>query len=828
MAIEFARVQYIKRSDGGNACRSSAYNERTDLKCDRTGEKFYFKHRDPTLHHDVLLPEGAAEKFKDSAVLWNEAQAAEKRKDAQEAKELLLALPSNPGLGLEDWKALAEEFAREHFVSKGVAVQLDIHTPHDGEINVHAHMLITTRRIEGDRFSEKKARDLDPEIRTMKGGQKAVTEADRWGVMWRDTQNRYFERMGLDIRVDDIGVYAQKHEGPVRMRTRPTEADERAEATRAANEQAARDPAKLLETLTQRRATFTELDVERFIKKHVPDAIERAAIRARVLSDAKIIPLLDKEKGIFTGRYTTQEVRQEEDLVVAASQKIATQRNVIDLRVARAVADRRTLDSEQRNAFAKATGTDGLVIIEGLAGTGKSHSLTAIREAHERTGWRVLGLAPTNTAAEGLRQSGFRHGSTVHLELFFQDKGLHERTAAWDRRTLVIVDEAAMLDTRTYARLMSRAAETGAKVVLAGDDRQLSSVERGGMFTALKERHGSVVIAKVRRQEADWQKTASEAFSEGRMSEGLRAYAERGFVHWSQTLEESRVRLISDWDQNSRERPAMNRFVYAGTNNEVNRLNHDLRAVRAQRGEIRDELEAECVRGKITLGKGDRIQFHGNARRVGIYNGLLATIEKIKETKIQARIDNGRLVEFDTATFKDYGLGYAGTIYRGQGKTQTEVYALYDNIFAWNAATAYVGMTRHQNRIELYVSRDLAVDEKQLASFMGRRFRNEASLAWATREEIASRQEGKTQPTPSEKQVPREQTPPARTPEEIKRTSRAGGKKVETQRYEELKKPNQEISGKGDTKARSDEDKSQAEKVLTFRKDRDKDKDRSR
>ena len=351
----------------------------------------------------------------------------------------------------------------------------------------------------------------------------------------------------------------------------------------------------------------------------------------------------------------------------------------------------------------------------------------------------MIGLAPTNTAAEGLRRSGFGHGSTVHLELFYLENGRHDRAPAWDRRTAVIVDEAAMLDTNTYARMMRRAAETGAKVILAGDDRQLSSVERGGMFTALKERHGSAVISKVRRQEADWQRTASEDFSEGRMAEGLRAYAEHGHVHWSAAIDESRTRLLSDWDQDSREKPSINRFVYAGTNAEVNQLNREIRSIRVNRKEVLDELEVETVRGKLMIGAGDRIQFHGNDRKAGIYNGSLATIERIRGTSVLARTDTGRIVAFDTGSFREFALGYAGTVYRGQGKTQTEVYALYDNAFAWNARTAYVGLTRHKSRVELYVSRDLAPDEIALGNRMARRFRDEASLAWATRDEAQTR-----------------------------------------------------------------------------------------
>jgi MobA/MobL family len=69
----------------------------------------------------------------------------------------------------EDRIALARSFAETHFVSKGLAVQLDVHAPHEGDAeseraNRHAHLLITTRRLDGEQFNAKKARDLDSEV----------------------------------------------------------------------------------------------------------------------------------------------------------------------------------------------------------------------------------------------------------------------------------------------------------------------------------------------------------------------------------------------------------------------------------------------------------------------------------------------------------------------------------------------------------------------------------------------------------------------------------------------------------------------------------------
>src|SRR5438105_824499 len=102
MAIQFARCQYISRSTGGNACRKAAYNGRTSISCERTGETFSYQSKEEVAHHEVLLPSVANQKFTDSVTLWNEAERCEKRKDSQVAKEIVLALPDDAQVTLED------------------------------------------------------------------------------------------------------------------------------------------------------------------------------------------------------------------------------------------------------------------------------------------------------------------------------------------------------------------------------------------------------------------------------------------------------------------------------------------------------------------------------------------------------------------------------------------------------------------------------------------------------------------------------------------------------------------------------------------------------
>lgn len=261
MAIQFARCAYVSRSTSGNACRKASYNQRDEIRCERTGELFSFKERGGNVHHEIFLPEGVSEKFKTSSVLWNEVERCEKRKDSQVAKEFVLALPDDAQVTLDDRVELVRRFVETHFVEKCLGVQIDIHEPDEEEKNWHAHVLVTTRRFldDGLSFEKMKARDLDP---TIKKG--LVVEADVWGELWRDLQNAYFEEKGYDLRVDPIGIVPQEHLGPVRMRHHMNEAIARSQMLQKANEQLAQDPGSVLEALTHNKAVFSEKDVDVF------------------------------------------------------------------------------------------------------------------------------------------------------------------------------------------------------------------------------------------------------------------------------------------------------------------------------------------------------------------------------------------------------------------------------------------------------------------------------------------------------------------------------------------------------------------------------------
>ena len=87
--------------------------------------------------------------------LWNRAELAERRCDAQLGRHLLLALPRE--LDVEDLKRLVRKFVRREIVGRGMVADIAFHDL--GGDNPHAHVLITLRALDGSGFAARKNRD---------------------------------------------------------------------------------------------------------------------------------------------------------------------------------------------------------------------------------------------------------------------------------------------------------------------------------------------------------------------------------------------------------------------------------------------------------------------------------------------------------------------------------------------------------------------------------------------------------------------------------------------------------------------------------------------
>jgi Ti-type conjugative transfer relaxase TraA len=501
--------------------------------------------------------------------------------------------------------------------------------------------------------------------------------------------------------------------------------------------------AGILEQLTHHKATFTAGDVERAVGKQIADPFEHDLLTAEILGHVETIALSDHAAGPVT-RYTTRAVLESERqvLIGAASLANTTQHGVTYHQAASTLDQYASLRHDQRAAFEHVTRPGGLALIDGPAGTGKSFALNAVRDAYEESGYRVIGLAPTNTAAQNLTIDGFQKATTIHSELYALDK---QRTT-WDSRTVLIVDEAAMVDTKILASLMTAAAKAGAKMIMVGDDRQLASIEHGGMFGVLKEQYGCATLTEITRQRKSEDKQASALMAQGNFPEALSIFAKIGAVNWSRSQDEARETLVRRWAADVAAAPEKSRFVFAYTNADVDKLNHQLREQQRQRGVLGRDQEFETSYGPRDFATGDRVQFTATDKKRGIMNGMAGSIEAIDGSEITVRLDGRqeKQVTFDAAEFQDFRHGYAGTIYKGQGRTLDQTYLYHSE--HWRESSSYVALTRHRDKTELFVAVETARDLGQLAGQMGRTEDRRAASSYCEVERSNIRNRGMASP----------------------------------------------------------------------------------
>ena len=163
--------------------------------------------------------------------------------------------------------------------------------------------------------------------------------------------------------------------------------------------------------------------------------------------------------------------------------------------------------------------------------------LGVAREAWEAAGYEVRGVALSGIAAENLESgSGIASRTIASMEHGWQ-QGRDMLTA----RDVLVIDEAGMVGTRQLERVLSHAAEAGAKVVLVGDIKQLQSIEAGAAFRSIHERHGGAEIGEVRRQREDWQRDATRDLATGRTGDAIHAYDRNGMVHEAASRELART-----------------------------------------------------------------------------------------------------------------------------------------------------------------------------------------------------------------------------------------------------------------------------------------------
>ena len=723
MAIYHLHVKVIGRKSGASAVASAAYRAGLRLRDERLGRSHEFSTKRGVVHSEVMLPEHAPAAWQDRERLWNDVETFEIRKDAQLAREVEFALPREmtQAQGIE----LARDFVQAEFVDRGMIADLNVHwdMAEDGMPKPHAHVMLTMRAVDENGFGQK-VRDWN-----------RTETVERWRERWAEIANERLAELDIDARIDhrsleaqgialepqsQIGAPAKRIEGRG-IEGEGKEAD-RAELHREiARGNGARiiaDPSLGLDAITQQQSTFTRRDMAVFAHRHSDGIDQFNEVMDAMRGAPDLIELGKDARG--DDRFTTREmIETERRLHHAAELMVERERHDVhdtdhEAALTRGEARGVVLSGEQADALVHVTDGRDLGIVVGRAGTGKSAMLGVAREAWEAAGYEVRGATLSGIAAENLESgSGIASRTIASME-----HGWRQGRDLLTTRDVLVIDEAGMVGTRQLERVLSHAAEAGAKVVLVGDIKQLQAIEAGAAFRSIHERHGGAEIGEVRRQREDWQRDATRDLATGRTGHALEAYRSHGMVHEAQTREQARGDLIERWDRDRQSAPGRSRIILTHTNDEVRALNEAARERMRAAGDLGDEVRVTVERGARNFASGDRVMFLQNERGLGVKNGTLGTIEHVSAQSMAVQTDDGRSVRFDLRDYNRIDHGYAATIHKVQGMTVDRSHVLATP--GMDAHGSYVALSRHRDGVDLHYGRDDFASRDRLVRTLSR------------------------------------------------------------------------------------------------------------
>jgi len=396
-------------------------------------------------------------------------------------------------------------------------------------------------------------------------------------------------------------------------------------------------------------------------------------------------------------------------------------------------------------AAVAAIATSGRVVdvLVGPAGSGKTRTLAALREAWETQHGpgSVVGLAPSAAATEVLAQSlgvGCENTAKWLVEhdaepdrlakidraraaLHRADPGaarsivahllrLEAEVDRWRFRSgqLVILDEASLAGTTALDRIAACAGEAGAKLLLVGDWAQLSAVDAGGAFGLLARDRGPGIpeLGTARRFTHPWERTATTRLRVGDAAV-LDEYDAHDRIHGADR-DAVLDGAYTSWAYD--ETTGKTSLLIAGDVETVRALNHRARTDRIADGLV--EPDGTRLRDGLRAGVGDRVVTRRNDRHLQVGDGWVKNGDTFT---VAARGDDGSLTVQRTGggpavvlpagyVAEHVELGYATTAHRAQGATVDTAHAIATGTMT--REVLYVAMTRGRESNDVYVCTD--------------------------------------------------------------------------------------------------------------------------
>jgi conjugative relaxase-like TrwC/TraI family protein len=241
------------------------------------------------------------------------------------------------------------------------------------------------------------------------------------------------------------------------------------------------------------------------------------------------------------------------------------------------------LNTSQRQAVDEIfLSRETVVGLDGIAGAGKTTTLSVIREGAEAEGYRVEGFAPTSRAAQKLGEAGMET-STLQKHLV---RGQQPDTG---EKRLYVLDESSLASTRQVHEFVNRLYPSD-RVLLVGDRRQHEAVEAGRPFAQLQDAGMKTVkLEEIVRQKDPELKQVVEQLAQGEVQEAIQNLDRQGRVHEIQGHDERIAALAKEYAKSPE-----NTLVVSPDNHSRMEINHRIRAELQRSGLV--SSQEHCIR----------------------------------------------------------------------------------------------------------------------------------------------------------------------------------------------------------------------------------------
>jgi conjugative relaxase-like TrwC/TraI family protein len=292
---------------------------------------------------------------------------------------------------------------------------------------------------------------------------------------------------------------------------------------------------------------------------------------------------------------------------------------------------------------------DQITGLEGVAGAGKTTSLGAIREAAEREGYRVEGLAPTSRAAQKLGEAGIE-SSTLQRHL------TRSESPRDGRKHLYVLDESSLASTKQMNQFLHRLQEND-RVLLVGDTRQHEAVEAGRPYQQLQKAGLETArLDEIVRQKDPGLKEVVEKLSRGEVKEALDKLGGQGRVHEivdraerlreiaHEYAKQPEGTLVVSPDNQSRKEinEMIHRTMQSAGKVDTNEQKHQVLAAR-------QEVTGADRRWAGQYEPGDIVRYTKGSKAHGIGAGDYARVERVNEREnlLTVKRESGEQVNYD-------------------------------------------------------------------------------------------------------------------------------------------------------------------------------------